>query len=626
MKTRVKKDKGVVKGAPSGFIISLAVHAAAFVLAGLFVVFTVVQKEEKKFVPPKPVDRPKMKLKKPKVKVKKNSKPKSSTRIVTKVQKASKPDIQLPEMSGIGDGLAGGLGGFDIMPDMGEISVFGGGQTIGNDLIGTFYDFKRRRSGAVNPISDDEFVEWLTKFIKSGFRPSSLSSVYRSPRKLYATSFMIPTIKSSAAPTAFGEPDCVGYNWMCHYVGDIVHPDGITFRFVGQGDDVLVVAINGEMVLNGSWPRGEWDTQNTLSIAAGGWQSKSSKSRTYKLGNDFAEYGDWITLEPGVPAKMDVMLGEVPGGGFDGMLAVQVKGEEYELNAQQGPILPMFKTAEPTHDLLDAIYEWLVPGEACLTNGPVFSDFGGGAKKGRVALKEAPEPAPVLKHNPVRVWNFKSGDVLEGEYIAMMGDKIVLKTIKGKQVKIPVNSFSDEDKRYAVLSDPPDFSVDFIKTSTTSSGRYMLSPKELQWGLLPPRVNDFTFGARVRQTSARPYNYELQVEYFAIGQQLLDDDKFIFLDRGSSAFTPTKDNKRSMEFKGKRVVEMQTYPLHDQMRGRKFKGHLVLVRDQRGEIIAYSASSEWLFEQREKLMRLPIGVFFDENCDRVFPTGPKRYY
>ena len=77
-----KGSKGVVKGEPSGFIISLLIHAGAFILAGLFFVFSVVQKEEKKIIPPKPVERPKMKLMKPKVKVKKSAKPKSTTRIV----------------------------------------------------------------------------------------------------------------------------------------------------------------------------------------------------------------------------------------------------------------------------------------------------------------------------------------------------------------------------------------------------------------------------------------------------------------------------------------------------------------------------------------------------------------
>ena len=141
-----KKTKNIVKGAPSGFVVSLLIHAAAFMLAGLLVVFNVVQKEEKKFVPPKPVDRPKMKLKKPKVKIKKNAKPKSSTRIVTKVEKANMPDIQLPEMSGIGDGIGSGVGGFDIVPNLNEMaSPFGDTFTTGNDLKGHFAMQQLRR-------------------------------------------------------------------------------------------------------------------------------------------------------------------------------------------------------------------------------------------------------------------------------------------------------------------------------------------------------------------------------------------------------------------------------------------------------------------------------------------------
>ncbi len=119
-----EKNQKINKGAPSGFVISLMVHAAAFALAGLLVVFTVHQKEEKTFVPPRPVDRPKMKLKKPQVKVKKSAKPKSTTRIVTKVKRASIPDIQLPEMSGMGVGIVGDIGGFEMIPDLEEMTVF----------------------------------------------------------------------------------------------------------------------------------------------------------------------------------------------------------------------------------------------------------------------------------------------------------------------------------------------------------------------------------------------------------------------------------------------------------------------------------------------------------------------
>ena len=58
-----KKPKKITRGASSGWLLSLLIHAGLFFLAGLLVVFTVQQREEKKFVPPPPVERPKMQLK-----------------------------------------------------------------------------------------------------------------------------------------------------------------------------------------------------------------------------------------------------------------------------------------------------------------------------------------------------------------------------------------------------------------------------------------------------------------------------------------------------------------------------------------------------------------------------------
>ena len=84
MKNGSNKKKKLVKGTPSAVLLSILIHAGLFLLAGMLVVFTVVKKEEQKFAPPKAVERPKMKLRKPKVKMKKSSKPKSTTRIVTR--------------------------------------------------------------------------------------------------------------------------------------------------------------------------------------------------------------------------------------------------------------------------------------------------------------------------------------------------------------------------------------------------------------------------------------------------------------------------------------------------------------------------------------------------------------
>ncbi|MEN8255290.1 MAG: hypothetical protein ABFR33_07455, partial [Verrucomicrobiota bacterium] len=92
MKKAGGKQK-VTKGMPSAVLLSIAIHAALFFLAGMLVVFTVVKKKEIEFEPPKAVERPKMKLKKPKVKVKKTSRPKQAKHILAKVNPVNMPEI-----------------------------------------------------------------------------------------------------------------------------------------------------------------------------------------------------------------------------------------------------------------------------------------------------------------------------------------------------------------------------------------------------------------------------------------------------------------------------------------------------------------------------------------------------
>jgi len=598
---------------PSAVVLSIVIHAALFLLAGMLVVFTVVKKEEKRFEPPKAVERPKMKLKKPKVKIKKTSRPKPTTRIVTKIDRASMPDIQLPEMSGLGEGLADGIGGFDMMPDLGEVTVFGSGQSIGNDFVGTFYDFKRDRNGRSIPMSPETYRNELADFVVSGWNPSKLARYYRSPRKLYTTTFMVPPIFSSVAPTAFGENDTIGYCWLAHYKGQLVHKDGITFRFWGQGDNVLLVRVNGKVVLSACWP----GVGRMESYLTGVWQSSSADSRKYYLGNNKSVVGDWITLDPGVPLDMEVVIGEVPGGGFCAMLTVEVEGSEYEKNKQNGPILPMFKTAEPTLDLIDAIYKDLVPGEACVTNGPVFCDYDVAGRA--VAAVEPNPPEPIVLAGSVggemRTWNLKGGKTIEAGFVAVIGGKAVVKDSRGRPRKIPLAQLSDGDRTYIELARPPKFNIDFSKKSSQ-----LIEKTSPFTTTLPPRILDYVFSAKLKQTSAGLYNHELHVEFFAIGAEKFGDH-YILLDRQESRFTPTKENQRSHAFSGN-TVRLTSYAMDGDFKGIKYEAYLIVVTDTRGKITTHQTSNEWLFENLENLRRLPVGRYMDETCTRVFPSRP----
>ena len=118
----------------SAALVSLGIHAVLIVIALSFVAVTVIQKEDKKFEA-KPVNRPKMALKKLQVPVnikkKKMQKPKLRKRIVVQPKmNTSMPDIKMPEISGVkgglGGGAAGGLGGVGSLGfSMPEFELFG---------------------------------------------------------------------------------------------------------------------------------------------------------------------------------------------------------------------------------------------------------------------------------------------------------------------------------------------------------------------------------------------------------------------------------------------------------------------------------------------------------------------
>ena len=618
MKQADNKFPKITKGMPSAVLLSIVVHVALFLLAGMLVIFTVVKKEEKKFVPPKAVDRPKMKLRKPKVKVKKSSKPKPTTRIVTKVTEASMPDIQIPEMSGMGDGLAGGMGGFDLMPDLGDTTLFGAGQSIGNDFVGTFYDFKRNRSGHNIPMSPLAFSDVLRKFVRNGWKTSDFVRYYRSPKKLYATHFMIPPVFSVVALEAFGESDTRAYLWMVHYKGELVHQDAITFRFWGMGSLVLVVRVDGKVVLSSCWPDGgRWGVDSI----GGSWQSNSSDSLKYFWEHGKAEVGDWITLEPGIPLKMEVIVGEPLGAGFNAMLAVEVEGVEYEKGPQGNPLLPMFKTAVPSRELVENIHADLVPGYICVTNGPVFCDYDTSTQA--VAIQEPDQIEPPVSDaaakDQLRRWTKVDGKVFDAEFVVVIGNKVVLKDAYGMQRKIPLAQLSEEDRVFIELTNPPKFNIDFSKTSDQ---RFFEESPYLP-GYHPKQL-DYVFSARLKQSSAGAYNHELKVEFFAIGTEI-DGDNYILFDHQENTFTPSKENGRSHTFSGD-IIPVRQKTQSTTTRGHKYGGYLVVVTDSRGKIIDHAASHKWLFGTLENLRQLSIGKSFDKTGLRVAPTRPTEVF
>lgn len=369
-----EKSKGpsVTRSLTGSVALSIVIHAGLFLFAGAVVVFKYTPNTEEVFTPPPPVSRPKVPPRKLKVQVTKSSRPRANTPLITTVKRASLTDIRLPGVlpGNLEMGLGGkGVGGFHELPSLSDTSgVLGSGQSIGNDLAGTFYDFKRNRRGGYTGAGNNTYKDQIRKFMQRDWNPSVLSAFYRSPHEIYTTMIVVPPCSSAVAPAAFGEDGAMGRYWMIHYKGALVHREDITFRFWGNGDEILAVRVDRKIVLAVCW-----DTVQSAMVGDM-WQTRSADSRRYYMGNNRAMVGDWITLKAGEPREMEVLLGD-NGGEACAMLAVEVQGVEYERNRQGGPILPAFKTSQPSHALLDVIYKDLPAGEICLTNGPVFSDY-----------------------------------------------------------------------------------------------------------------------------------------------------------------------------------------------------------------------------------------------------------
>lgn len=221
----------------------------------------------------------------------------------------------------------------------------------------------------------------------------------------------------------------------------------------------------------------------------------------------------------------------------------------------------------------------------------------------------------------MRIWTVESGTRLEAEYIALQMGKVVVKDAREKEFRIPIGSLSEEDRKFVELVNPPKMTVDFIESFDQRDPR----PSPIWGNGSPVHAFHYSFGARVKQKSAGAYNHELTLEIFSISQQVIDHDKYHLLSRiESEPFILTKENGREFELRDEGVVKLLRYTLNGNFpRGERFAENLILVKDERGVVIGYNSTRNWLYEKRELMEALPVGAWFNDDCVRVHPTSPK---
>ena len=226
-----------------------------------------------------------------------------------------------------------------------------------------------------------------------------------------------------------------------------------------------------------------------------------------------------------------------------------------------------------------------------------------------------------LAQAELRTWTLKSGKTKEAEYVVIMNDKVVLKTEKGRQLKIPLNQLSQEDLDWLTLANPPKLKIVTKKRQTPVKFQWM--PNE-SGNKNPPEDYFLAVGVTVTKESNRPYPNELKIELFSFAEEI-DGKNFVLLDRVSTNITLSAENEYSCTLWTKSAYltdENDSFAQH--RRGEKPKGQMVLITDERGIIIASNISNKWTLDILDQLREFPTGKHFNKAGERTWPPQPKR--
>jgi hypothetical protein len=265
--------------------------------------------------------------------------------------------------TGFGSGMGPGLGGGN-----GTATPFGMIDPKANGLIGVFYDTKQDTKRKPTNISVPELRELITSFTNRGWDQKILSTkYYQAPHKLSQTRIFMPMISADEAPAAFGcDSEVKGKSWIVIYRGLVVPPKAGKYRFVGAGDDVLVVRFNRQNVFDYGYTLGtvtyhvngkfkaltkdgspDKDLESKLKRATGIQYPveyfRYDTTGTYNNALGGLAIGPEFEVRANTSYPIEILISEIPGGYFGANLLIQEMGTSYKKTSNGTPILPLFR-------------------------------------------------------------------------------------------------------------------------------------------------------------------------------------------------------------------------------------------------------------------------------------------
>jgi hypothetical protein len=269
--------------------------------------------------------------------------------------------------AGTGTGTATGSGAAPgpVGPGRRGGSLFGFKEQVEPSTIqGTLFDFKQTKDRQA--IAGETFFANIREFVQNGQNPrtgkggfkrrGSLDRFYSAPTKLYATHLHIFGISADEAPKAFEVAETVEpRNWIIHYAAMVRPPKSGWYRFIGSADDYIVVGWEKEVILDNPIYGNPQFLGTRIPKPSGGRPPGQPWPSTVNTGSkvvpaasypSMLAYSDWINMSDSREYRLDVVIGERPGGGFHANLMIEELGVEYPASPEGVPMFPIFKTVQ----------------------------------------------------------------------------------------------------------------------------------------------------------------------------------------------------------------------------------------------------------------------------------------
>lgn len=190
-------------------------------------------------------------------------------------------------------------------------------------------------------------IQEVSAFVKSGWREEGLRQFRRSPTPLYATQIFVPAMSADEAPKAHGvEKQVQPPAWMAHYKGRVSPPKTGAYRFVGCGDDLMALRVDGKLVLDcGGDTVSSFKTDQPDKPAYGYAHRDDERNRRMRGGS---AVGNRMELRSGLFYDIDIVFSEGPGGKFCAMLLIQEEGVTHPMAPPPAsPFCPFSALATP---------------------------------------------------------------------------------------------------------------------------------------------------------------------------------------------------------------------------------------------------------------------------------------